>query len=103
MGIGARGARSRASPWSQTPSRRRRSPGGATHARALLYGLDPRVAASQATRASEELRARVWEARRVCARHRSRETAWSGAEPGLEWSGGGTADGNLESPKATGW
>jgi len=36
MGIGARGARSRASPWSQTPSRRRWSPGEGTHARGAV-------------------------------------------------------------------
>lgn len=79
MGIGARGARSRASPWSETTSRRRWSPGGG----GTLYGVDPGVVAWQATRAGER-GARVWEARLVCARHSPQE---QGKEPGVEWSG----------------
>jgi hypothetical protein len=89
MGIGARGARSRASPWSETTSRRRWSPGGG----GTLYGVDPGVVAWQATRAGER-GARVWEARLVCARHSPQE---QGKEPGVEWSSR-RADGNLESP-----
>lgn len=78
MGIGARGARSRASPWSETTSRRRWSLGGG----GTLYGVDLGVVAWQATRAGER-GARVWEARLVCARHSPQE---QGKEPG-DWSG----------------
>jgi hypothetical protein len=57
---------------------------GWTRARGALYGLDPGVAASQATRASEELG--FGEARRVCARPQEQSKSlelsgvWSGVE-----------------------
>ena len=91
MGIGARGARSPAAPWSRTPSRRPPLESGReTHARALC-GLDPGRGSDAGERG-----ARVWrEARRVCAR--------LGEEmSGVEWSGVEEQMRIWESPKATG-
>ena len=90
MGIGARGARSPAAPWSRTPSRRRRSnPGGRltlVRCAGLIRGGSD----------AGERGARVWrEARRVCAR--------LGEEmSGAEWSGVEEQMRTWESPKATG-